>query len=160
LGTELTNFQLRSARQADAKTIRRIVRRAQISPLNLDWRRFLVAEIGGEVVGIGQVRDHSHGIRELASIAVEPDWRGRGIASLIIMELVGREVGDVYLLCQDTLESFYGRFGFQRQDTWQHPPKLGRYVRLGNIFFNLSEKIGRDRIRIIVMRRKYGIGHE
>ena len=43
------------------------------------WPNFVVAEDGGTIVGIGQVKTHGDGSRELASIAVIPARQSQGI---------------------------------------------------------------------------------
>lgn len=144
---------IRPAVESDARTLRRIIRQARISPLAIDWRRFLVAEAQDEVVGIGQIRPYADGTRELASLAVVPDWQYKGVATRLVQELLAPETGDVFLICQNTLEEFYQRFGFSTAPPELYPTKLGRFLRLGNIFFKLTEKIGAETARIIIMRR-------
>ncbi|HEY2941485.1 MAG TPA: hypothetical protein VGN09_03535, partial [Vicinamibacteria bacterium] len=61
---------IRPATQADQATIVRLVRRANLNRMNLRWPNFLVAESDGGVVGIGQVKTHRDGSRELASMVV------------------------------------------------------------------------------------------
>ncbi len=56
--------------------------------MGLDWRRFLVAVTPqGEMVGCGQIKPQGD-LRMLASIAVLPAWRGRGVARRIIERLL------------------------------------------------------------------------
>ena len=43
---------------------------AGLNPFSLGWPRFLVAEDGGRVVGVAQIKPHGDGSRELASLAV------------------------------------------------------------------------------------------
>lgn len=105
---------IRPATAADQPTIQRIVRAARINPTAIDWRRFLVAESDGVIVGIGQVKPHRDGSRELASIATTPSHQRHGIASQVIRALLAREQGALYLVCQQSLENFYARFGFRR----------------------------------------------
>jgi GNAT superfamily N-acetyltransferase len=105
---------LRRASRQDAGAIRRLIRRVGINPLGLNWRRFLIAvDSGGRLVGCGQVKPHNDGTRELASIAVEPDWRGRGIAREIIETLMAENPPPLYLTCRADLEPLYNRFGFR-----------------------------------------------
>jgi amino-acid N-acetyltransferase len=107
-------YQLRPADQADARTIRAMIRAARLNPFSLDWRRFWVAHSAqGEVVGVGQIKPHADGSQELASIAVLPAWRGRGVASAIIQQLLADQPGVMYLTCRRELEGFYARFGFR-----------------------------------------------
>ncbi|HET7467054.1 MAG TPA: GNAT family N-acetyltransferase, partial [Candidatus Dormibacteraeota bacterium] len=88
-------MRLRAAADRDQATIRRIVRAAGINPTSLQWQRFIVAEERGEIVGVGQVKPHRDGTRELASIAVVPERQGRGLGSEIINALIAREHGEV-----------------------------------------------------------------
>ena len=138
---------IRDAAVKDAATIRRIVRTANINPTGLDWPRFVVAEEGGETVGVGQVKQHRDGTRELASIAVIRGRQGQGIGSAIIRELLGRETNVVHLTCRSQLQGYYERFGFQRLVPREYPPYFARRLPMINTFLR---PFG---IRIIVMRR-------
>jgi hypothetical protein len=51
-----------------------MVREARINPRNLHWSRFLLAEEGGRIVGIGQVKIHKNGTREVASGVVRHEY--------------------------------------------------------------------------------------
>ena len=143
-----TPFTIRPATEADQSTIRRLIREARLAPMGLSWPNFLVAEADGETVGIGQVKSHADGSRELASIAVVPDRQGQGIGSAIIKALLGREAGvTLHLTCRSELEGYYERFEFQRLERAEYPPHFGRMVPVVNLvmrFFGM---------RIIVMRR-------
>src|SRR3954452_12851211 len=84
---------IRPASAEDQYAITAIVRAALINPSGLDWRRFLLAQWGQDVIGVGQVRLHRDGSRELASIAVVPEWQGQGVGSALIRALLARETG-------------------------------------------------------------------
>lgn len=121
-------YTLRLATSADAMLIRRLIREAQLNPFGLRWQRFLVAEHDGQVVGIGQIKPHGDGSRELASIAVVPAYHGRGVGSLIIETLIARESAPLYLMCRPPLETYYHRFGFTRMEIEAMPPYFRRIV--------------------------------
>lgn len=140
---------IRPATAADATSIRSIVRAAGINPVGLDWRRFLVADDGGRVVGVGQVKPHGDGSRELASIAVVPERQGEGIGRRIVGELLARESGPVYLMCQRRLAPFYRRFGFAALTPREMPPSLRWPSRVANGLIWLLRRAE----RISVMRR-------
>jgi len=123
---------LRDATASDQPTLRRIVRAANINPTGLDWPRFIVAEDGGAIVGVGQVKPHRDGTREVASIAVIPVRQRQGVGSAIIEELLRREKGTL---------------GFKRLESRDYPPSLARRMRVINV---LVRPFG---IWIIVMRR-------
>ena len=139
-------ISLRPARATDQPIIKQIIHAVGINPMSLDWHRFVIAEDEGQVVGMGQIKSHGDGSRELASIAVIPERRGQGIARKIIEHLLEKETGVVYLTCRSQLEAFYTRFGFRRIEREEMPPYFRRIIRLTNIFLPLM----RD-VRIIVM---------
>jgi len=103
----------RPATAAEAGAVRSLIFRVGINPRDLDWHRFLVAiDPEGRLVGCGQVKPHADGSRELASIAVRPRWRGRGVAGEIIRRLMAQEGPPLWLMCRSDLAGFYRRFGF------------------------------------------------
>lgn len=138
---------IRDATVEDQATIRRIVRAANINPTGLDWPHFIVAEDKGEIVGVGQIKPHRDGTRELASIAVIPTRQGQGIGSGIIRELLRREDGVLHLTCRRQLQGYYERFGFVRLEHRDYPPYFARMLPILNTVGRLF------RVRIIVMRR-------
>lgn len=145
---------IRPATVADQPTIKSIVRAARIAPYGLDWPRFLVAEDDGRVVGVGQVKPHKDGSRELASLAVIPEYRGQGIGRALINALLAREAGPVYLFCRDELESYYARFDFEVVGRQDLPPVMARLHRLANLFAPLGSLLVGQSFRIIAMRRE------
>lgn len=124
-------ISLRPAAAADDHPIRAIIRGEGLNPLSLHWQNFLLAEDSQrKIVGIGAVKQHADGSRELASIAVLPEWRGRGVASAVIHSLIARESGPLYLTCRDTMVPFYIRFGFRRIDRDEMTPYFRRLIRI------------------------------
>ena len=138
---------LRDATVEDQPTIRQIVRAANINPTGLEWPRFIVAEDGGAIVGVGQVKPHRDGTRELASIAVLPERQGQGIGTAIVEELLRRENGTLHLTCRSRLQGYYERFGFRRLEPRDYPPYFARMLPILNTIGRLF------RVRVIVMRR-------
>jgi len=135
-------YSIRPATANDFAQIRALVRAERLNPLGLNWPRFWVATSpGGEVLACGQVKLHRDGSRELASIVVRPDWRGRGVARTLIASLIGSHPGTLYLTCRASLESFYAQFGFQVIEKGEMPPYFRRVYGLFRLFkrFNLIE---------------------
>lgn len=116
--------QIRAAVAADSPTIRRIVYAARLNPLDLDWRRFLVAERAGRIVGTIQVRRHDDGTRELASLAVVPEMQATGLGAALIAALREHETPPLYLYCAPRLVGYYERFGFRPIAIRALPPGL------------------------------------
>jgi amino-acid N-acetyltransferase len=142
---------IRPAVAADQSAIKMIVRAARITPTGLDWPRFLVAEESGGLIGVGQVKPHRDGSRELASIAVVPEWQGQGVGAAIVRGLLARESGVLHLMCLSTNAPFYERFGFRQIEPEEMPPYFRRMARLAGMFAVLAPG---DKRRLVVMRRK------
>ena len=140
---------IRPASADDQYVITAIVRAALINPIGLDWRRFLLAQWGQDVIGVGQVKPHNDGSRELASIAVVPEWQGQGVGGAIIRALLARESGPLYLMCNAQRESYYERFGFRRIDFAAMPA----YFRRFKLMAPLIRLLSLNRLQLIVMGR-------
>jgi N-acetylglutamate synthase-like GNAT family acetyltransferase len=125
---------IRPATEADQDTIRRLIREAGLNPMSLDWPHFVVAEQDGAVVGIGQVKPHRDGSRELASIAVVPALQGSGIGGAVIRTLLARETGVLHLTCRRQMQGYYERFGFRRLEPSEFPPYFRRLIPIVNVF--------------------------
>ena len=130
-------IRLRPATDRDAGRIRSLILRVRINPTQLDWRRFVVAvDPADRLVGCGQVKPHSDGSRELASVAVRPAWRLRRVASAIIVELQRLHPPLLWLTCRPRLAAFYERFGFlvveQPEAMPRYFQKIVRLARLGD----------------------------
>ena len=136
---------IRPAREVEKPIIVKMVRDEWLDPTKLDWQNFLVAEVEGNIVGIGQVRLHP-GCQELGSLVVLPDYRGQGIAGQLIGALESRAGLPLYLFCRDTMQSYYERFGYQRITNREAPPVLRRKVLIPMIFRIFG-------IRVIIMRK-------
>ena len=143
-------FKLRPATEDDAAVIRRLVRIGQINPTGLKWQRFIVAESPqGQVIGCGQVKSHGDGSDELASLVVHPDWRGQGIARVIIEHLAATHVGDLYLMCRSNLGPMYEKFGYRSVPPDEMPRYFQRIMRM----LGLLERVRSDGEGVLIMKR-------
>jgi N-acetylglutamate synthase-like GNAT family acetyltransferase len=144
---------IRAATAGDQAAIRGIIRAAQLNPMSLDWPRFVVAEDEGQVVAVGQVKPHSDGSRELASIAVIPSRQRAGLGRQIIRALLAREPGPLYLVCMDHNDSYYQQFGFRRVEAPALPPALRRIYRVGRALTAVAVRLARQQGHLIAMYR-------
>jgi N-acetylglutamate synthase-like GNAT family acetyltransferase len=143
-------FTLRPATAEDDPAIQRLVQIGHINPTGLDWRRFVMAiSPTGEVIGCGQVKPHGDGSRELASIVVDPDWRGLGVARAIIERLLDENSGDLYLMCRSILGPFYEKFGFHSISR----EEMSRYFRRISRVAGLLRVLQSEGDSLLVMRR-------
>jgi N-acetylglutamate synthase-like GNAT family acetyltransferase len=124
-------FDLRPAFEDDFPAIRALIWQARINPTGLAWNRFMVAVSPEQVVlGCGQLKPYQDKSLELASIAVLPEWRGRGIGRALIKHLLTLAPRPVYLTCRGSLETYYHRFGFETIPVNVMPPYFRRISRL------------------------------
>jgi N-acetylglutamate synthase-like GNAT family acetyltransferase len=143
------SLTIRAATEDDQPTIQRLIREVHLPRMNLQWANFVVAEEDHEVVGMGQVKSHGDGSRELASIAVVPARQDQGIGNAIIQALLSREPGVVlHLSCRRELEGYYERFGFKRLEPAAYPPYFRRTTLLIN---RITRFFG---LHLLVMRRE------
>lgn len=148
---KLISLSLRAATADDAQTIRKIIHLVGINPTGLSWKRFTLAVDGqGNIIGCGQVKPHKDGSLELASIAVLPEWRNRGVARFIIEHLLEQYPGRLYLTCRSQLEPLYQKFGFQAIEFAEMPPYFQQISRLAALYNQLAHQPG----HLSVMRRQ------
>jgi N-acetylglutamate synthase-like GNAT family acetyltransferase len=147
------SIAIRPATAADQPTISAMVRDARLNPFRLNWGDFVIAEDEGRIVGIGQIRPHGDGSRELSSLVVVPERQAQGVGSQVVEALLARETGPTYLFCRDRLASFYERFGFKLVERQQLPRALARMHRLANLMTSVEALFIGDHGRIAAMRR-------
>jgi N-acetylglutamate synthase-like GNAT family acetyltransferase len=145
----LGNFIIRPAYESEFQAIRELIHTVQINPTGLSWRRFLVATTtSGEFVGCGQVKPHRDGSREVASIAVRPQFRGQGAARAILEALLAREKRrPLYLMCRSQLEPLYQKFGFRAISVDEMTPYFARIYRLFRLF--MARRSAEERLSIM-----------
>jgi N-acetylglutamate synthase-like GNAT family acetyltransferase len=102
------------ALESDFPAIKALIHETGINPTGLDWQRFTVAKTAdGMFIGCGQLKPHGDGTLELASIAVSPAWRKKGVGSSIIQKLMAEAPRPLYLTCLSHNGPFYEKFGFR-----------------------------------------------
>lgn len=110
--------------------------------MDLDWRRFVVAvDRSGKMRGCGQLKPHERDVIELASIAVEPEDRGKGIARTIIEHLIAQAPRPLYLMCRSSLGPFYEKWNFHAIGLDEMPAYFRRLVRLASWFMPKGESL-------------------
>ena len=124
-------FTLRPATAGDAAAIKTLIRQSGINPMGLNWPRFVLAVDGNdEMIGCVQLKPHGDDSVELASLAVVPEWQGRGLARVLIEHMLAQHPGLLYLMCRAELGSLYEKFGFQSLVVEDMPPYFRRIARL------------------------------
>ena len=79
--------------------------------------KLIVCEENGEVVGTGRASFNSATEAQIRSMAVEENYQGKGIGSLIVSELEKRVtklgIKTIFIDSRDTAEKFYKKHGYQ-----------------------------------------------
>jgi N-acetylglutamate synthase-like GNAT family acetyltransferase len=132
---------IRPARETEAAQIHDLIHLVGINPLGLDWKQFVVAvNDRDEMLGCGQLKPHGGEILELASIAVYPEHRGKGVARLIIEQLLKDSPRPLYLMCQSSLGRLYEKFGFQAIPYDEMPRYFQRISKLAGLVATLAQR--------------------
>lgn len=128
-------FNLRPATQSEKRKIRSLTYQSGRHPFGLNWHNFVVAVASsGEIIGCGQIRRHIDGSRELASIAVDPEYQNEGIGSALIEHLLNMAPRPIFVTCRSDFEGYYSRFGFRSIGKDEMSPYHRRIHSLTNTF--------------------------
>ena len=144
---------VRRARPNDQPVITAMVRRARLNPAGLHWEQFVVGERDGRAVGVAQVRRHSDGARELASLVVESGVRGHGIATQLVDALLADETAAVYALIDRRFAGHFARWGFRKVGPGELPRSVSRTYLIGRAVTTLGSLLRWQRIRIVPLLR-------
>lgn len=144
-------ISLRAATAEDAGSIRALIHRVRINPWGLDWRRFLVAvDAQGRLVGCGQLKPHGRDVLELASIAVEAEFRQRGVARRIIDALIAQAPRPLYLTCRSSLGPLYEKWGFRALELLEMPTYFQRLARTMSVVTAMARM--EDHLLVMVLQ--------
>lgn len=126
---------IRPARTSDVRWIRDLIdlyaaRRILLSKATVtlyeDVPDFLVAEVGGTVVGCGALHVLWEDLGELRTLAVHPDHRGTGVGHLLVRALLdrARALGVARVFCLTFETDFFARAGFVEIEGAPVPPEV------------------------------------
>ncbi|WP_082055223.1 GNAT family N-acetyltransferase [Cupriavidus basilensis] len=124
----LTDVQLRSASHSDLQQIVALLERCRLPAADVVQiiENFHIALCDGRIVGCAATEHHGTSIL-IRSVAVEPAYRERGIASRLVEALLmrarGTEVRDAYLL-STVAPAYFARWGFSVIPAEEAPPEV------------------------------------
>ena len=132
---------IRAAREAEARQIQDLIHLVGINPMGLDWKRFVVAvNDRDEMIGCGQLKPHGPDVIELASLAVYPEYQGKGVARAIMEYLLKGSQRPLYLMCESGLGSLYEKFGFRPIPYEEMPRYFQRISKLAGLVTTLAQR--------------------
>ncbi|HII02226.1 TPA: GNAT family N-acetyltransferase [Methanosarcinaceae archaeon] len=114
----MTSILIRKAEKSDLPAIQRLLSTYFLDIEELKAEDFMLAEGEGKVLGCAAlIRDGSSEkeFLEIHSIAVHPNFRGKGIGSRLVNHLISTSVGqDAELYVKTTAPGFFEKLGFVR----------------------------------------------
>jgi amino-acid N-acetyltransferase len=137
----MINFSLRPARETESAQIKELIHLVGINPMDLDWKRFIVAvNDRDEMIGCGQLKPHGKDILELASLAVYPEYQGKGVARALIEYLLKDSPRPLYLMCESSNGTLYEKFGFREIPYEEMPRYFQRISKLAGLVTALARR--------------------
>lgn len=124
----LTDVQLRSASRSDWQQVVTLLERCRLPAADIAEmiEAFHIAVCDGHIVGCAATEHHGESIL-IRSVAVEPEYRERGIASRLVEALLmrarGTEARDAYLL-STAAPAYFARWGFSLIPAEEAPPEV------------------------------------
>jgi amino-acid N-acetyltransferase len=130
-------FSFRSANTADVAALRRLLVSEKLpsDDVSLERQEFLVAVSAGQLVGCGALERFGSAAL-LRSLAVSPEYRGKGAGAQLYERLVVRakELGLARLfLLTTTAAPYFSRRGFQVVDRASAPEPMTRSAQFANL---------------------------
>ncbi len=146
---DMNNFEIRPALEVESAQIKDLINLVGINPTGLDWKRFIVAvNENGQVISCGQLKPHGEDVLELASIGTLPEYRGKGLARLVIESLLQKSPRPLYLMCISHNGPMYEKFGFHTIEEKEMP----KYFRRISKMFNVADLFRKTEEKLLVMK--------
>lgn len=126
---------------------RRLLAKATVT-LYEQMQEFLVAEVDGQVVGCGALHVMWADLAEVRTLAVHPDFHGRGIGGIVLDSLLdrAREFGLAKVFCLTFETQFFGHHGFVEIDGTPVDPDV--YAQLLQSYDDgVAEFLGLERVK-------------
>jgi predicted GNAT family N-acyltransferase len=112
----MEKIQLTYANESDLEWINLKYDEVKFVHSTLENESIVIAKEDGRELGLGRVQEVSSGTWELGGIYTFPEARGKGVARLIVSELltVPKKGDEVFCIPFVNLLDFYGSFGFKK----------------------------------------------
>lgn len=126
----LMNVTIRPASPDDMPFITECIDRFKLDDEDLNYRQFVVAVDGNEIVGFGRIRPHKE-VYELGCVGVIESRRNQGIGRIIVEHLVNVFPSDDVYITTDLIR-YFERLGFRHVESGPEEliEKLDRVCRL------------------------------
>lgn len=125
----------RKAKEDDLPRIIEILEVFKLNMLGIKPDGFMVALSDDQIIGCARIKKMEGGSLQLASTAVLPEFRNKGVASNLIKEILDGDLRrPVYGICRKTREKFYEIFGFKtieiEKAPWDMKKEWNRLIKI------------------------------
>ena len=110
------DFFIRKAQSEDMTFIKDKISNFRLDDEDLDYRQFVVAVDGDEIIGFGRIRPHMK-IYELGCVGVVEHRRNQGIGKMIVEYLINIFPSDDVYITTDLID-YFRKFGFKMIEPW------------------------------------------
>jgi len=124
----MPDIAITAATSADVVAIKALLAANSLPTAGVDdhWRTFVIARDGGKIVACGGAEAYQFAAL-IRSVAVDPEYRGRGLGRRIVRQLLdrlaSRGLREFYLLTT-TAEDYFRKRGFKPIDRDEVHPQL------------------------------------
>lgn len=119
------SVEYRDATEEDIPEIFTLVHAVRGSTSKMRKEDFIVACVEGKIVGCVRIKETSEGVHKMSSLAVDPNFRMRGIDVEIVSRMLEKfSRRPVYVICFAEREQFYMKNGFYRVSPSELPLQL------------------------------------
>lgn len=102
---------IRKAEESDFTNLSLAIKEMQLDDTSMDYHQFIIAELNGEFAGFGRIKEYNDA-KELCSLGVLPEYRGKGISRLLIKELKTKAIVKP-LHVVTIIPALFKKFGFE-----------------------------------------------
>lgn len=147
-------YSIRPATPGDQAAIAALVWAEGLNADALRWPDFLVAvDEARRLIGIVQLRRHADGARELASLVVVPEWRGRGLGTRLVDVLLAPRPERVLVVADAAHAAHFARWGFAPLAPADAPRSVRRVHRRGLWVMQLRRWRGVPSRELVILAR-------
>lgn len=146
---------IRAGEPADQASINDMVAGDRLNPMTVNAENFLLATDRGVILGAVQLRRHADHAHELATLVVEREHRGRGIASRLIEALLVRQRAPVFMITGRAHTDHYSRWGFRPIARRDAPASIRFNHSMGQLAGLFSLLRGRRPRGLAILKREF-----
>ena len=123
----IVSNEYRDAKADDMEEIKKLIANVHGDDRKLEHSQLIVACSGNKIVGCIRTVQAEEDCKEIASLVVDPKYRGGGVGSQLLQRILKKDSSrPLYLICTKDKQSFYERNGLMQAQVHVLPATLAR----------------------------------